>query len=258
MKKLLKLGLVFALLAAVTTGCSQEVEKSDKKVLTVATAAPYAPYETMNIDGELEGFDIDLGNAIAEKLGYELEWKNLDFDAALFEVQGGSVDMMMAGLSPSEERREVMDFSDIYYSEDSANVVVTLKETDYEDIDDLKGLVVGVQDGTIQQATVEGIADEYDLTMETRKQYIDIVLDILNGNIDFLVCEEANAAEFLAEYDELKAFDLGVGSALEGNAIGFKKDSKLVDEFNVAINELIEDGTVAELADKWFKELETE
>ncbi len=255
MKKLMKLGLVFGLLACVVTGCGSS-EETDATVLRVATAAPYAPYESMNEAGELEGFDIDLGNAIAEELGYTIEWVNLDFDAALLEVQGGTVDMMIAGLSPSDERKEVMDFSTVYYSDDTANMVVTLSSNGYTSVDDLVGLIAGCQDGTIQQTTVESILDDYSMTLETRKQYADIVLEIINGNIDFMVCEEANAIEFCNTYPELTSFVLGAGENPEGNAVAFPFESELLDEFNTVIAQFQEDGTIDALAEKWFTDEE--
>ncbi len=250
MKKLMKMGMVFTLLAGVVTGCG---DAGEDKVLKVATAAPYAPYEVMNKDGDFEGFDIELGELIAEELGYTLEWENLDFAAGLLAVQGGSVDMMMAGVSPTEERKKNVDFSDIYYADSTANTVVTLKDKGYKSIDDLKGLVAGCQDATIQQITVESILDDYDLTLQTRAQYADIVLEIINGNIDFMVCEEANAVKFLAVYDELASFELGVGENPEGNAIAFKKGNELQDDFNEVIQKFHEDGTIDELVKKWFK-----
>ncbi len=252
MKKVAKVLSAVLVLGMMLTGCTSEEKKEDEKVLTIATSAPYEPYEMVNADGELEGFDIDFGNAVAEELGYTVEWKNLDFDAALLEVQSGVTDMMIAGVSPTEERKEAVDFSDVYFAGEAANVVVTLKDKGYEDADDLKGLSAGVQNATLQHQTVESIADEYDLTVEVRKQYADIVLEIMNGSIGFMVCEEAVAKNFVETYPELVSFPLGVGEESAGNAVAFEKGSDLVEDVNAAIKKLQDNGTIDELVEKWF------
>ena len=148
-----------------------------------------------------------------------------------------------------------MDFSEIYYQDeaDTANTVITLKDKGYTSIDDLKGKTVGVQNGTIQQEAVEGIAEEYGLTVETRKEYADIAQEILNGNIDFMVCEKAMAEGLKETYKQLDSFLLGVGEGSEGNAIGFKKGSEYKAAFDKAIQEMKDSGEMQKLIDKWFK-----
>lgn len=259
MKKLVS---VLAVSMMVLAGCGNgdakadpnSADATDKKVLKVATVAPYEPYEMMNENNELEGFDIEMGNAVAEKLGYTLEWQNLEFDAALLAVQQGQVDMAIAGLSPTPDRTAVMDFSEIYYQDTTTttNTVVTLKDKGYKTAEDLKGKKVGVQNGTIQQETVESIADDYSLTIDTRKEYADIVQEILNGNIDFMVCEQAMADNNIAVYSELTSFPLGVGEDSNGNAIAFKQGSPLKAEFDKVINEMKESGEMQKMIDKWF------
>ncbi len=234
-------------------GSGDDGEKKGKWV--IATVAPYEPYEMINENtNELEGFDIDLGNAIAEKLGYEIEWQNLEFDAALLAVQQGQVDMAIAGLSPEPDRLEVMDFSEVYYQDETqtTNTVVTMKDKGYQSANDLKGKIAGVQNGTIQQTAVEGIAEEYNITVETRKEYADIVQEILNGNIDFMVCEQAMADNNTAVYSELISFPLGVGNDSTGNAIAYKKGSDLKAEIDPVIQEMKENGEMQKLIDKWF------
>lgn len=104
MKKLLSLVFVFSLLLGVS-GCGSD--SKDSKKLQVATVAPYFPYEMISTEGEYEGFDIELMEIIAEKLGYEgVEWQNLEFDASLLAIQNGDVDMGIAGYSPTPDRKK--------------------------------------------------------------------------------------------------------------------------------------------------------
>lgn len=259
MKKLLMSVLACTMLLGVSacgTDEKEEVVDVKGKTLKVVTAAPYEPYETMDEKGNLQGFDIDLGKAIATTLECELEWENLDFDGALLAVKSGQADMVMAGVSPTPERKESLDFSDIYYQNESktANTVVTLKEKGYKTIKDLKGKTVGVQNGTIQQEAVESIADKYDLKVETRKEYADIAQEILNGKIDFMVCEKAMSIKLQGTYDKLDSFLLGEGEGSEGNVIGFKKGSGYTKQINKAIKELQKNGEMDKLIAKWFGE----
>ena len=255
MKKMITvLGAAMLMLAG--CGGSNGAADDGSKVLKVVTVAPYEPYEMVSdTTGELEGFDIDLANALADKLGYTLEWQNLEFDAAFLAVQLGKSDFAIACLSPTPTRKEVMDFSEIYYqdSAETVNTVVCLKEDNLKSIDDLKGLKAGVQNGTIQQETVESIMDEYDLTVDTRKEYADIVQEILNGKIDFMVCEQSMADNYTTAYDELTSFPLGVGEDSAGNAIAFQKGSELKAEFDKEILAMKESGELQDLIDKWFK-----
>ena len=257
LKKLTALALA-GLMTIGLTGCGNGGGNADSelsgKTLKVVTAAPYEPYETMNSNGDLEGFDIDLANAIAEKLGFKIEWQNLEFDAMLLATQNGQADFAIAGLSPEPERMAVMDFSEVYYQDekDTANTVVTLKDKGYSSIDDLKGKKVGVQNGTIQQTAVEGIAEEYELKVETRKEYADIAQEILNGNMDFMVCEKAMSEKLMSTYPQLQSFLLGVGEGSNGNAIAFKKGSDLKEKFDTVIKEMLENGEMQKLVDKWF------
>ena len=259
MKKLFMSVLACTMMLSMAACGSKDKEETADikgKTLKVVTAAPYEPYETMDEKGNLQGFDIDLGAAIAKELDFKLEWENLDFDGALLAVKSGQADLVMAGVSPTPDRKESLDFSDIYYQDegDTANTVVTLKDKGYASIKDLKGKTVGVQNGTIQQEAVESIAKKYDLKVETRKEYADIAQEILNGKIDFMVCEKAMSTKLQGTYDKLDSFLLGEGEGSEGNAIGFKKGSPYAKEFNKAIKALKKSGELDKLIQKWFGE----
>ena len=105
------------------------------------TNSGYPPYEIRNTNGELEGFDIELTETIAKKLGYkDVKWEDIDFDALIGAVNTGKGDMVAAGLSPNEERKKGAELSDSYYnaSEDTTNYVLTLKDGDIKETKDIK------------------------------------------------------------------------------------------------------------------------
>ena len=141
MKKILSLIAVAALTLSVASCGGAE----DKKVLTMATNAEFPPFEYLEGE-EIVGADVDLAKAIAEKLGYELEITNIDFDAALTGAATGKYDMAVAGITANEERRKSMNFSDDYFVA-SQSIIVTA-DSEIKSAADLTGKTVSCQEGT--------------------------------------------------------------------------------------------------------------
>ena len=112
----------------------------------MATNATFPPYEMTTDSGEIEGIDVDTAKAIAEKLGLELQIDDMDFDAALLSVQQGKADIVMAGVTVTDERKAVMDFSDSYAK--GVQVVIVPEDSDIQSIDDMDGKMIGTQRGT--------------------------------------------------------------------------------------------------------------
>lgn len=254
MKKLLTLAAASLMVLA---GCGTNGNDSEaSKQLTVLTNSGYAPYEVRNTDGELEGFDIELTEMIAKELGYsEVIWEDIDFDALIGSVNTGKGDMVAAGLSPTPERAEGAELSDSYYTseEDTANFVLTLKDGDIKQTADIKDKTVGIQIGTIQEAAVNAIKDEYNLKTDARKSYGDMVQEIKNGRLDFVVVEKAIAEEYLKTNPELAYFQLEAEGNSTGNCFAFAKgNTELRDQVNETIKKLKDNGELDKLIDKWF------
>lgn len=257
MKKLL---VVAAMSLLVLAGCGSNEYKSDfkGKPITVLTNSGYPPYEIRNTNGELEGFDIELTELIAKELGAsEVIWEDIDFDALIGAVNSGKGDMVAAGLSPTPDRAKGAELSDVYYSsdEETANFVLTLKDGDIKKTEDIKGKKVGIQIGTIQEAAVNEIKDEYELKTDARKSYGDMVQEIKNKRIDFVVVEKAIADKYMETNPELSYFQLEAEGNSTGNCFAFKKgNTDLKEDVDKAIKKLQDNGEIDKLVEKWFKD----
>lgn len=257
MKKLL---VVAAMSLLVLAGCGSNEYKSDfkGKPITVLTNSGYPPYEIRNTNGELEGFDIELTELIAKELGAsEVIWEDIDFNALIGAVNSGKGDMVAAGLSPTPDRAKGAELSDVYYSsdEETANFVLTLKDGDIKKTEDIKGKKVGIQIGTIQEAAVNEIKDEYELKTDARKSYGDMVQEIKNKRIDFVVVEKAIADKYMETNPELSYFQLEAEGNSTGNCFAFKKgNTDLKEDVDKAIKKLQDNGEIDKLVEKWFKD----
>lgn len=255
MKKLFTLA---ALSLLVLTGCGSEYKSDFKdKSITVLTNSGYPPYEIRNTQGELEGFDIELTELIAKELGAsEVIWEDIDFDALIGAVNSGKGDMVAAGLSPTPERQKGAELSDVYYSseEETANFVLTLKDGDIKKTEDIKGKKVGIQIGTIQESAINEIKDDFELKTDARKSIGDMVQEIKNKRIDFVVVEKAIADKYAETNPELSYFQLEAEGNSTGNCFAFQKgNTDLRDDVNKAIKKLQDNGEIDKLVDKWFK-----
>lgn len=247
MKKiLLVLGLSLVLF-----GCASEPSLD---TIVVLTSPDYPPYESIATDGTYEGFDIELMEAIAEKMGVQVEWKEQGFDGIIAALQANQGDMAISGMNVSEERKLTVDFSDIYKSEGELYTAVVKKEDGLESLEDLNGKVIAVQTGTVQEGAMNSIAAKYGFTVVSQKSFATIIEDIKLDRVDALVIDSTNATTYAEQDDTLMTFNL-VTEDLDGKAgtaIAFPKGSEWVEKVNEALAELIAEGIVAELDAKWF------
>ena len=201
--------------------------------MIVGTEAGFAPYEYL-VGDDIEGIDIDIVQEIADALDVELEIQNMDFDGALLAVQQGKVDIVAAGVSVSEEREKVMDFSEKYV--DSKDVIVVNAEdpqVDESSAEALEGKVIGVQQGNIADLWVSENTEAKSVQRYTK--FAQAAQDLANGKIDCIVMDEAPALELVAANDSLQILE---GDALfeDSYAIAIKKGN---DDMTAAVNEVI-------------------
>ena len=214
--------------------------------LTMATNATFPPYEMTTDSGELEGIDVDTAKAIAEKLGLELQIDDMDFDAALLSVQQGKADIVMAGVTVTDERKAVMDFSDSYAT--GIQSIIVPEGSDIASPDDLAGKKIGTQRGTTGYIYC---SDDFgEDSVVAYDSGLTAVQALNNGQVDAVVIDNAPATEYVAANPGLKVLDTSY--AEEDYAIGMAKGSALEDAVNKALEELKADGTLQAIVDKYI------
>ncbi|MCD8329964.1 MAG: ABC transporter substrate-binding protein [Lachnospiraceae bacterium] len=215
-------------------------------VLTMSTNAAFPPYEMTTDDGGFEGIDVEIATAIAEKLGLELQIDDMDFDSALLAVQQGKSDIVMAGVSVTDDRLLVMDFSDSYAT--GVQVVIVPEDSEVT-VDALGDYVIGTQ-----RATTGNIYCTDDYGEDHVVAYdngVTAVQALMNGQVDCVVIDSAPAQEFVSANAGLTILDTEYVS--EEYAIGMAKgNTALVDAVNSALEELTADGTVQSIIDKYI------
>ncbi|MBP3239946.1 MAG: transporter substrate-binding domain-containing protein [Oribacterium sp.] len=212
--------------------------------LTIGTSPDFAPYEFYHINNgnpELVGFDIALAKKIAEELGLELQVVPMDFDGILMELQNGNVDLGISGFSPSPERAQTFDFSDIYYTGGQAFVIRKADADKYKDYAAFDKLPVGAQTGSIQMGLAE--ANTPNANIIGLAKVTDIISELVSGKLEGAFIEKAVAEQYIKNYPELQiAWDVPYDT--EGSAIALKKGSDLVPAVNKVISKVLADGTM--------------
>ena len=232
---------------AASTSAAAELTTVEAGKLTMATNAAFPPYEMTTDAGEFEGIDIETAQAIADKLGLELQIDDMDFDAALLAVQQGKSDMVMAGVTVTDERQNVMDFTDSYAT--GIQSIIVKEDSDIASVDDLAGKKIGTQRGTTGYLYC---SDDFgDENVVAYDDGLTAVQMLNNGQVDCVVIDNAPAKEFVAANPGLKLLDTAYVE--EDYAIGVGKgNTELKDAINTALEELKADGTLQAIVDKYI------
>jgi len=252
--KILAIALaIMVLLAAVSckkTG-SFTVEEG---VLIMVTNAEFPPYEFWD-DGKIVGIDAEIAEAIAGKLGLTLKIEDIDFNAIIPSVTGGRADMGMAGMTVTDERKQSVNFSTSYAT--GVQVVIVRNDSEITNVDDLfddeANFNIGVQEATTGDFLVTwDLEDEGLATVFRYRRGADAVQALVTGRVDCVVIDNEPAKAFVAQNPGLRILETEF--AVEDYAIAFAKDkTALRDAVDKALVELIADGTVQSIIDKYIK-----
>ena len=262
-RRKLLLSLAFSAMAISTiAGCgNSDTATQDSngepasQTLVMATSPDYPPYEfyeTAGGEGEPIGFDIDIAKYITEELGYELEVSGMDFNGIIPALQSERADFAMAGMTPTEERKENVDFSDIYY--EAKNTIVTKKDAGFDSFAALQGKKVGVQLGATQQEAAQTASEEVGgFEIEPRNKISELIQEVKAGRIDAAVVEDTVARGYVQNNSDLE-FTTVENAEAAGSAIAFPQGSELTPEFNRVLEEMKANGEMDRLIQKWFEE----
>ena len=242
MKRILCLFLCGFLL----TAC--EEEKSANQ-LVVGTSADYPPFEFYQ-DGQIVGLEVDLIREIAKELDKECVFKDLSFDSLIGALQTKRIDLSISNITPTSERTEKIDFSIPYYR--SCTVMLVAKDSSITSVDDLAGKTIGVQSGTIYEATAKNswMPKVKGLKITSLAKVPDLLQAFKAGHINALAMGSAEANSIIKAVSDLKAIPLNETEATF--AIAFPKGSPLVEPINKILKKWIDDGTLKKWEDKWL------
>lgn len=231
---------------------ADELTTVEEGMLIMSTNAAFPPYEMTNDAGEFEGIDVEIAQAIADKLGLELRIDDMDFDSALLAAQTGKSDMVMAGVSVTEDRLVNLDFTESYAT--GIQVVIVPEDSDITSVDDMTGKMIGVQRGTTGDLYCSDTVENGGFGAENVTPYdngLTAVQALMNGQVDCVVIDNAPAQEFVAANPGLKILDTEYVN--EDYAIGVKKgNTQMLDAINGALAELKADGTIQSIIDKYI------
>lgn len=229
-------------------GDVDETKAAEGKALVMGTNAAFPPYEFVGDDGAYAGIDVEIATAVAEKLGMTLEVKDMEFDSLISAVSGGAIDVVLAGLTVTDERKESVNFSETYAT--GVQVVIVKEGSDIKTVDDLAGKVIGVQAGTTGDIYC---TDDYG--QENVKQYANgslAVQALQNDQVDCVVIDNEPAKNFVAANEGLVILETEY--ITENYAAAFaKENTELLESFNAALKELQADGTVDGIIAKYIK-----
>ena len=223
----------------------------------IATDTTFAPFEYANDSGEYEGIDIDLRAAIAKDQGFDYDLDPVGFDAALQAVQSGQDDGVIAGMSITDERKKIFDFSDPYY--ESTVCCAAKSDGDISSLDDLNGLTVAVKNGTMSSQWAESIAAQYGFTTTTFDTSDVMYQDVAAGNsaacfedtpvMSYAISTGAVDLKIIDSVDEDSEFATPYGFAVLKD-----ENADLLSMFNAGLKDIKDDGTYDEIVDKYVKE----
>ncbi len=261
--------LLFCIAAAITAvSCGGKKEniynkiQREKKVV-VGTSADYPPYEFhIQKDGkdEITGFDIAIARSIADSLGAELVIRDMDFDGLLPALVSGSVDMVLAGMTPNDERRQNVDFSDIYYTAEHGVIIRKADAEKYAaSADSLKDGMIGAQRGAVQagiakkeiKAVPAAELDKPHNQIKELGRLPDLILEVKSGKIDAVIVELPVAERYINEHPDLMLAAYTFKDADGGSAVAVKKgETEFVNAINKAVSELKAQNKIHEFAAK--------
>jgi ABC-type amino acid transport substrate-binding protein len=229
-------------------GSGGETGGGGSEKITVASNIAYPPFE-FNEGGEPTGFDIDLMNEIADRAGYQVDYQNVRFDGIIQGLASGQYDVAISAMTITPERQEQVDFSEPYFNADQSLLV--REGSSIQSTDDLGEATVGVESGTTGALEAQALEEEGNVgSVRTFNTVTDAFNALENGQVDAVINDFPVSQDRVQESKGLEIVqNIPTG---EQYGIAFPEDSELRQPMNEALAEIKEDGTYAEIYEKWF------
>ena len=234
-------------------GISMNVRAQEKRTLTVGTNAEYAPFDYLDENGNITGFDIDLIEAIAKSQDIEIVWRDLPFDSLIGSMEAGDLDVIAAAIGPTSERKKSVDFSDVYYT--GSQSIICRKGNDIKTFKDLAGLKVAVLEGSTADLIASGENQDYGIVEDAQvvrfKNASSAVMELLNGGVDAILIDSIMAENFCRQTEGLIQT---VVKGTENDSVFCvqKGNSEMLTIINTGLAEIRENGTYDEIYEKYF------
>ena len=246
--------LICTLLAGCSSGSASTDSSSsgnDENTLVIGVDDQFPPMGYRDDDGNIVGFDIDLAQAVADKLGMELKVQQIDWSAKELELDQGNIDAIWNGLTITDERKEAMDFTDPYLQ--NAQVIVVKKDSDIATKADLSGKTVGVQKSSSAKDALDADAIESELKEVVEyEENVSALQDLGIGRTDAVVVGKVVADWYIKDENaDYKVLDETLAPELYGVAVK-KGNTELLNKIQTAFDEIVADGTAAQISEKWF------
>lgn len=256
MKKVLAIAMMLLVAIVALAGCGADSKKDAGKKIVVGLDDNFPPMGFKDEKNEIVGFDIDLAKEASKRLGREVEFKAIDWNSKEAELKSGRVDILWNGLDITEKRKENMLFSNPYMENRQIVFVAKGKNVSIKSVADLAGKTIGTQSGGTSEEFFEANGGKVKATMKEAKYYPDFInafMDLENGRIDAVVGDEIIGRYYISKHpDKIEAVDTVIGEVSQFGFAFRKDDQKLRDEVQKVFDEMIADGTVAKISEKWF------
>lgn len=247
-KKVIAALLCVLVLGALFTACSKKDSVAtikEKGVIVMGTNAEFEPFEYRD-NGEITGIDVEIAQALAEKMGVELKIEDMAFDSLVGAIGSGKIDFIAAGMTADPDRDKNVDFSDGYY--DAYQAIIVKEGSDIKGSADLAGKKIGVQQGTTGDIYCSDEVEGAEVSRYSKGS--EAILDLINGKIDCVVIDNFPAMKFVSKNEGLTILEDKITSETYSIAVG-EGDEKLLAEVNAVIKELKADGTLDAIIQKY-------
>lgn len=226
-----------------------EIKKNGKLVLATGNYRPFEYHDEQS--NKIIGYDIDLAEALAKKIGVPLEVKEMQFTSLIPTLQNGQADLVIAAMYITDQRKEVVDFADPYMDTGMV-LVVNASDTAIKSVNDLNGKVVGVKTGATSEKVAQDLKDKgANITIKSYKETVDYLLDMENGRLDASINDLLNQLEYNKTHPKVKIVGEPFTKASLGIAVK-KGDKELADLVNGVLKEMKQNGEADKLYQKWL------